>query len=346
MNERSYDIDWLRVITIGLLIIYHTSAIFQPWGKNVGVIQNKITLESIWIPMSMINVWRIPLLFFVSGMGIAFSLRKRNWEQLIKERIRRILIPLIIGVFLIVPIHKIIYQKFYNLDITYHPTTAHLWFLANIFAYVIILSPFIIWLKKTTDSNKSNWFLKALDSPICLLFITASFMLEGFIINPKYLLKYAMSVHGFSIGFVAFFWGYCCTISGMKLFETIIKLRWIFAISALILFIIRFVYWDLKSPSYLFLFESSIWIYTIFGFAAKHFNKSSITLSYLSTGAYPIYIWHMVFLYLSSYFLIPLNISVWLKFILIITITLIGCFATYELLIRRINIIKPLFGLK
>lgn len=62
-TNRRYDIDWLRVIAIGLLLIYHIAIGFQPWGVFIGFIQNDEALESIWIPMSMLNVWRIPLLF-------------------------------------------------------------------------------------------------------------------------------------------------------------------------------------------------------------------------------------------------------------------------------------------
>ncbi|MEP4596601.1 MAG: acyltransferase, partial [Cyclobacteriaceae bacterium] len=73
-HNRRYDIDWLRVIAIGLLLIYHVAIGFQPWGVFIGFIQSSSPLESIWVPMSMLNVWRIPLLFFVSGMGVYFAI--------------------------------------------------------------------------------------------------------------------------------------------------------------------------------------------------------------------------------------------------------------------------------
>ena len=77
-TTRRYDIDWLRVIAIGLLLIYHIAIIFQPWGIFIGFMQNNESLESLWIPMAMLNVWRIPLLFFVSGMGVCFAIKKRT----------------------------------------------------------------------------------------------------------------------------------------------------------------------------------------------------------------------------------------------------------------------------
>ncbi len=116
-TERRYDIDWLRVIAIGLLIFYHIGFVFLPWGVFIGFIQNEESIQGLWNPMSLLNIWRIPFLFFVSGMGVSFAIRKRSWRQLILERSRRILLPFLFGIMAIVPLHLFIWQKFYNQDL-------------------------------------------------------------------------------------------------------------------------------------------------------------------------------------------------------------------------------------
>src|SRR5262245_12523992 len=108
--DRRYDIDWLRVIAIGLLLIYHVALGFQPWGVMIGFIANAKPWTSLWTPMAMLNIWRIPLLFFVSGMGVYFAMQKRNWSELMAERGARILIPFLFGVFAIVPLHMLIWR--------------------------------------------------------------------------------------------------------------------------------------------------------------------------------------------------------------------------------------------
>lgn len=130
--ERRHDIDWLRVVAIGLLLIYHIAIIFQPWAMFVGFIRSAEPLENLWTPMTMLNVWRIPFLFFVSGMGFYFAMKKRNWRQLLTERSKRILIPFLFGIVAITPLHLFIFQKFYHLPLSYYPHTGHLWFLGNI----------------------------------------------------------------------------------------------------------------------------------------------------------------------------------------------------------------------
>ncbi len=343
MNERRYDIDWLRTFSIFLLIIYHAYAIFQPWGKGVGIIQNEKPLDSLVAIMHLIGAWRIPLLFFISGMGMAFSLKKRSRSQLFSERTRRIFIPFLFGVLIIVPIHKIIFQNFYDLDFRFFPSPAHLWFLANLFAYVIILLPFINWIKK---ASKYIFSIQIFKFPLFLILITVSIILEGIIINPENVFKYASSVHGFSLGFIVFFWGFCCSLNGDFFFKAIIKWRWVSLLVAITLYFFVLFYWELAPPIYIFLIETSVWIFAIIGFSAKYINFNNKVLNYLSCSSYPIYICHMIFLYLSAYFITPLNINTWLKYILIISITFACCVFTYELIIKRINWLRPFLGLK
>ena len=165
-STRRHDIDWLRVITIGLLLIYHVAIVFQPWGVFIAFIQNEQSMESLWTLMSMINVWRIPLLFFVSGMGVCFAIRRRNWKQLILERTRRILLPFLFGIVFIVPIHMVIWQNYYNQDINFMPQQGHLWFLKNIFIYVVVLSPVFFFFKKYQNGFLVNWIKRLFSSPL------------------------------------------------------------------------------------------------------------------------------------------------------------------------------------
>ena len=342
---RRYDIDWLRVITIGLLLTYHIAIVFQPWGVFIGFIQSENSLESIWIPMSMINVWRIPLLFFVSGMGVCFAIKKRNWKQLILERTQRIFVPFLFGMLFIVPIHILIWQQYYNQDIVFAPHQGHLWFLKNIFIYVIVLSPVFFYLRKHKNGSINRWLKKLFSNPLGLLLIVAAFMLEAVLVNPESYEMYALTWHGFFLGMLAFLFGFTFVLSGETFWPTILKWRWLFITLALALFVNRYVQFELKAPNYMMAIESCMWIFAVFGFGYKYLNHPSKTLSYLSQGAYPIYIIHMIFLYLGSVLILPLEIPTIVKFILVIAFTFIGCFALYEL-IRRVPFLRPLFGLK
>src|SRR5690606_31353887 len=333
-SDRRHDIDWLRVIAIGLLLIYHVAIGFQNWGVMIGFITNEKPWESLWIPMAMLNIWRIPLLFFVSGMGVYFAIRKRSWKQLLLERTGRILLPLLFGMFFIVPIHVYFWQNYYEIGETYSYGPGHLWFLGNIFVYVVLLSPVFFYLKRNEDGKVSKRIKKILSHPLGLCLVMVAFIAEVSLVNPNPYEMYYMNWHGFFLGLLAFFFGFCFVLSGRAFWEMVLKWRWLFFTLAAILLSIRLTQFQM-APDYMLAIESNCWVFTVFGFGYKYLNQPGKTLRYLSEAAYPVYIIHMIFLYLGSSLLFPLNIETPLKFILVLVFTVAGCFTLYELVIRR-----------
>ena len=344
-SARRYDIDWIRVIAIGLLLIYHISIGFQSWGRMIGFITSPEALDKLWIAMSLLNVWRIPLLFFVSGMGVYFAMRKRSWKQLIGERTYRILLPYVFGMFAIVPLHILIFSYYYDMSLNYVWAPGHLWFLGNIFCYVIVLSPLLFYLKQNESGKLAKWIKKMLSNPIGLLLVLAAFIGEVLLIKPVPFELYAMTWHGFFIGILAFFFGFCFVLSGEPFWKMIRRWRWIFVAIALGLYLFRMIQFGPLTPVYLLAAESLCWILTVFAFGSMYLNNTGKALAYLSQAAYPVYILHMVFLYLGSVLIFPLPLPTIAQFVLVLGFTLFGCFGTYEL-IRRLKFLRPLFGLK
>lgn len=152
-------------------------------------------------------------------------------------------------------------------------------------------------------------------------------------------------MHGFYLGFLAFFFGFCFVYTGKVFLNIVVKWRWMFFTIALCLYFVRLLIFKLQSPEYLMALESNIWIFSVLGFGYKNLNRPGKLLTYLSQAAYPVYIIHMLFLYAASYIILPLTISVLAKFILIILFTFIACYGSFELIKRGI-ILRPLFGIK
>ena len=68
---RRYDVDWLRVIAIGLLIVFHVALGLQSWAADIGFPQNEQLLSNLVPFVSMLAVWRIPLLFVIPAWACA-----------------------------------------------------------------------------------------------------------------------------------------------------------------------------------------------------------------------------------------------------------------------------------
>ncbi|WP_236675835.1 acyltransferase family protein [Chryseolinea lacunae] len=343
--QRRYDIDWLRVIAIGLLLVYHVAIGFQPWGVMIGFITNGESWSSLWLPMTMLNIWRIPFLFFVSGMGVYFSMQRRSWKELMVERSLRILVPYIFGMVCIFPISVIILQAYYHWDLHYAANAGHLWFLGNIFVYAVLLTPLFYSLQKNLNGKFVTGLKKMLSSPLGLTPVVILFVGEVLVIKPMPYELYAMTWHGFVLGLLAFVCGFCFSLCGESFWHMLRAWRWLFLVLALVLFVVRIFVFGFKTPGFLLAVESNVWIFSVLAFGSKNLNRSSKALSYLSEAAYPVYILHMIFLFLGSWLIFPLTWVAPLKFVVVLVFTFAGCFGTFEI-IRRVVFLRPLFGLK
>ena len=345
MNRR-YDIDWLRVIAIWLLLIYHIAIVFQPWAMFIAFIRSDELSTTLWEPMTLLNVWRIPILFYVSGMGLYFAMRKRNWTQLIGERSQRILVPFLFGIIAITPLHLFVFQNYYNMALDYYPHMGHLWFLGNIFVYVLMFLPLFLWLKKKEHNKFKSVVDKLMRYPFTPFIVNILFVLEAVILEPKPFSMYAETWHGFVLGLLAFFFGFFFMYIGKSFWQNVLKWRWLYFGVAAIMFTIRYIVYATEAPGYLMVIESNAWIFAILGFCYKHLNKPSKALNYLSKAAYPVYIIHMIVLYLASDWILPFKLPVYVAFPLIVVITFVGCYAIYEFVLRRVPLLRPFFGLK
>ena len=76
MEARRYDLDWLRVIAILLLHLFHCAMPFiAEWDWHI---KNKETSYLILEANYFLSRWRMPILFFISGIGTVFVLNLKS----------------------------------------------------------------------------------------------------------------------------------------------------------------------------------------------------------------------------------------------------------------------------
>ncbi|MCH1591575.1 MAG: acyltransferase, partial [Candidatus Thalassarchaeaceae archaeon] len=137
-STRRHDIDWLRIILFGLLIWFHF-VVFYPYQP-----EGLLGLPYAFV-VAVMHQWRLAALFVISGMGTAFALRRRTWQQYVRERGSRLGIPLIFtiyilffGIFEFTEKTTLLFTIFPGGDAMPY---GHLWFIYNLLIYSIILTP-------------------------------------------------------------------------------------------------------------------------------------------------------------------------------------------------------------
>jgi glucan biosynthesis protein C len=167
-THRRHDIDALRVLAFGLLVLYHVGLVYvADWDYHIKSAHQTAWLE---VPMTLLNRWRMPLLFLLSGIALGLA---RPWStpwRAFGQRSRRLLLPLVVGMLLVVPVQPYIealrgshvppgYFDFLGLYFGGHPwpedafggaaygiTWNHLWFLPYAWLYgALALAVAFVW---------------------------------------------------------------------------------------------------------------------------------------------------------------------------------------------------------
>lgn len=94
--KRRHDIDALRALAFGLLILYHLAMLYvYDWDWHL---KSSYLSETLQIPMLFVNRWRMDLIFLISGMSTAFLMQKSTGtvsfgKGFLAQRSWRLLLP-------------------------------------------------------------------------------------------------------------------------------------------------------------------------------------------------------------------------------------------------------------
>lgn len=171
--QRRFELDWLRVLAFGVLILFHTGMMFNTWDWHV---KNNVTVEWIEIVMAFFNQWRMPLLFFISGAAVWFMLDKYSPGRFVLERHKRLLFPLVVGMLIVIP-PQVYYERlfqgatfsfaeFYKTIFSFVPypegnfSWHHLWYLPYIFVYSLVALPLLMLLKSAAGQKYVSAFVQ------------------------------------------------------------------------------------------------------------------------------------------------------------------------------------------
>lgn len=383
MNERRYDIDWLRIFGIALLFPFHAARVFDVFEPNY--VKNAIWLSmdqaraaqgfswplSLFISYSWF--WFMPLLFWLAGSSSWYALKKRTGRQYAGERVSRLLIPLLFGLLVIVPpqgyMAKLMqgYQGGYGNYLLGHfidfsdisgyfgsYTPAHLWFILYLFVISMAVLPVMLAIRKRVIAAQQGdapfrlvqWLEKPAVFLSLPLFLTVTEALPD--IGGKNVFYYATL---FLLGYLA------VNSDGMQ--KLINKLRFPALLAlpfCLVLYTLMQFQWqfgnapDISVPQAVLAITRNmaliLTMIVLLGYANKYLNKNAKVLPYLNRAAFPVYILHQTVMMVVAYFVVQWELPVWGKFSAIVAMSLVGTFAVYELAVRRVGALRFLFGVK
>ena len=366
VNDREHGLDALRVFAFAMLILYHAGMAFTSWGWHL---QNAETSRVLEHGMLFVNRWRLPLLFFISGAGIAFALRRRTFGALAKERVVRLFIPLVFGMLVIVPpqiyferiwrgVEYASYAEFYKTVFEFKPypeggalSWHHLWFVAYVLIYALASIPVFALLRRVSFApafERHAALLYAIPLPAALVMV---------FLGPHWPTTHGLFDDWANLlaSWLTFLWGYIFATE-RRLLDLLMRRRRELAIAAVVIAIVffvarAFVLRRLDEQAALAIWHAlsawfaMLWVFALVGNARALVTRGSRFLAYANEAVYPFYIVHQTITVALVYALLDVDLGEWPKFALAAFGTFAGSLVAYEV-IRRITPLRPLFGLK
>lgn len=325
------------------------------------------------------HLFRMPLLFFISGTVSYYMLQKRSGGRFIGLRFTRLFIPLLFGMLVIVPPQVYIERvtqgfkgNFWQFYPTIFTTGAyprgnmswhHLWFILYLLIYDIIFAPVFVWL----ISGKAASFLKRIqwlaeNKRIYLL------ALPAIIIYTTMALKFPETNNLVQDYCYFLYWlcfllvGFLC-IANVSLMDSIEKhRRFSFMIAFLSIITINYFRWNNLEPwdlldnwrsdfrTYAFLALRPVcawaWVFTAVGYGKRYLNKSHPISGYINQAVYPFYILHQTIIVILSYYIVATTETIGMKYFFTVLFTFFLSMGIFHLFIFPFAIPRFLFGMK
>jgi len=362
---RNNYLDWLRVLGILFVFIYHSTRLYnvEDW-----VVKNDIWYPSVEVWNGIATSWMMPLMFTISGASLFYAIGKGGFGKFLKDKTLRLLVPLLVGDLTHASLQAYLYNhthgqfagnyiqflpQYYHLD-TIAWEGMHLWYLLYLFLFSILLYPLLRWLKGNGRgflSRLDGWLSKSvvvyiLALPILLLYLLPSdFPLMDENGGWPYLFYLVFTLWGFVI------------ISDEALRDRIRQLRWVSLTVGLALVAGFSIIYnqiadpDIMSPAVILAgsmrtFGGWIAVLAFFGLAMQYLNMRTARLDYANEAVLPFYILHQTVILAVGYFVLQWGLPDALEWAAVVVISFATIMAIYEYLVRRWNVMRFLFGMK
>jgi len=375
-SHRKYELDWLRVLAILSVFLYHSTRFFNLGDWHVKNVNTYVWVE-IWNIFT--TRWMMPLFFIISGASLFYAMRKSGgWRKFYVDKFLRLMIPVLVASVthsaLQVYLERLNHGQFSGSFISflseyfngvylgigmtgnfaYHGM--HLWYLLFLFIYSMICYRLFVWLRGTgRDILNRIMTIFAIPGLMYIWFSIPLLIMKAII--PEAVLRVGSGGWGF-LYYIWFLISGFMIISSERVQQQIKNQRWISLLSGMVLSIVYL--YQLFSPSRVILpagitdwiyallsfLSAWSWLFAILGFGMRFLSFDRPFLRYANEGVLPFFILHQTVLLGIGYFIMAWKIPDVLKWAIVFTSSFIVIISIYTFLIRKLDLFRFLFGMK
>jgi len=372
-HRRRDDIDWLRVLAMLVVFLYHCGRFFNDEDWHV---KNLETSHIMTLTMAVVNQWMMPLFFVLSGMSSYYALDYQKLARYIRSRLKRLVVPLVFGIFVVIAplqvyLERVSHRQFQGSFLQFYPhyfqgcygfggnfawMGIHLWYLEVLLVFSLIMLPLFICLRGNVGVTLLSKAARAVREPGFIFLLAIPVAIMEYIANIPALRTTLLGIRAFGgwsvLPYLVFFsLGYAIAAEA-RLSAAIEKQR-IAALAVGIAVTVIGFYLVESGFSIADWFAAILrglnawaWLIAILGFGSRYLNFSNRFLRYTNEAVLPFYILHQTVILAIGYYIVRLDLPITAKFFIIVTFSLVTILALYDILVKRVNVLRFLFGMK
>lgn len=372
---RLYFLDWLRVIAVLSVFLFHA---VHPFDLTAWHIKNAEQSTIVTFFIAFMFPWGMPFFFLLAGAGSWFALRRRTAGEFARERFNRLLLPFIGGSMFLMPVmlyfewrHKLqtglltgTFEAFL-LDrnegftpIWFGALGYHLWFLGFLFSFSLLCLPIFVWFKRDIGQRLTSRLVKMCErrGAILLFFIPLAIIrlaLHPFFPQEHNWADFFVQMSFFVLGYMLF---------SQQGFLQAIRRDWrinlgvgvVAAASALAIAASTGTL-DVQAPPRTFLdilfwilIAIDSWCWTLFFLfiGMRYLDYTNKHLEYGQAAILPFFVVHQPAIIILAYYAVQWQASLVVKLLFVVIGSFCVTLGIYEFLIHRVALLSRLFGMK
>ena len=368
--ERVHHLDWLKVLIVYGIVLFHVSLVFTYGDWLVNNAQRSVVLSAF---AAFCFPWGIPAMFLIAGADAWFALRSHSIAEFIRKRFLRLVVPLVPGLLILAPLQRFVVSHNPPPPIERLPAYyvdffggmehiqwslgvigqywLHLWFLAYLFGISLACAPLVKWLHGPSGRLLTARLVDEAQRRGLVLFVVP-LMLTQVVLRPLFpSYQDWADVMTYTI---AFLWG--AVVFADRRFDQVIvsQIRRILvaAVTATLMLgavmylmpphgewreVLRALAWSLYVWT---------WLHAVLYLGIRWLSFPHPVITYARDSVLPLYVIHHPFVLLIASFVVTWSAGVWPKFLLIVVPVFAITVTIYELGVRRWNPARVAFGLE
>ncbi len=348
------------------MFLRHCARFFNYSGWHI---KNNQLSYGFSIFVSLVDQWVMPLFFILAAMSAWYALTRLSGSQYLLRRVKRLLVPLLFGVLVIIPpqyfiqdvsggqssgsfleylpwYYKHVVHRLWNGDL------AHLWFLEKLFLFTILFLPIFMALRHHRLNNLIEKSVIFFQKPAAIFLFTIPLAAAETIAAAEKNTFIGRLWGGWSLLTYAVLFGLGYILAMDPRFRSAMERQRLPALVIAVLTALAGLAWFLSQnasiafPPILRAISSWSWLVAILGYGSKYLTHSTSLLSYTSPAVLPLYILHQTVIVMIGYGISDWEMDPAIKYLLLSMVSFIIMIGIYHFAIKQVNVLRVLFGMR